>query len=102
MLKTSYTYIMTNPGQNVLYVGVTDNLLKRAFQHKCGFYPNSFTSRYNCVCLVYYEQFYSIKKAIKREKQLKNWKRQWKLDLIKAYNPDFEDLYFEVKKFNLT
>ncbi len=75
-------YILTNISKNVLYIGVTSQLSVRINEHKEGKYIDSFTSKYNCTKLVYYENFLSIEEAILREKQLKNWRRQWKLNLI--------------------
>ena len=91
-MKQSYTYIMTNKVNTVLYVGVTSNLVKRVYQHKNKL-ADGFTSKYNIDKLVYYEIFEDIKEAIKREKQLKNWHREWKMNLIKQSNPQFNDLY---------
>jgi len=74
-------YIMASPNNNVLYIGVTNNLERRVWEHKnkCG---SEFTTKYNCVKLVYYEDYTFINDAIAREKNLKNWKRTWKDDLI--------------------
>ncbi len=83
---------MTNKVNTVLYVGVTSNLVKRVYQHKNKL-ADGFTSKYNIDKLVYYEIFEDIKEAIKREKQLKNWHREWKMNLIKQSNPQFNDLY---------
>jgi len=83
---------MTNLHNNVLYIGVTSNLEKRVWEHKNGSDKYSFTFKYNCNKLVYYEIFGDIKYAIEREKQLKNWKREWKDDLVKKENPHCEDL----------
>ena len=76
----------------VLYVGVTDNLIKRVYQHKNKL-ADGFTSKYNISKLIYYETFEDIMEAIKREKQIKNWHREWKMNLIKKSNPEFNDLY---------
>ncbi|MCL2350470.1 MAG: GIY-YIG nuclease family protein [Defluviitaleaceae bacterium] len=77
----SYVYFMTNSHNTTLYVGITSNLEKRIFEHKSGLKKNSFTYKYNCSKLVYYEIFADIRLAIEREKQLKNWKREWKNEL---------------------
>ncbi len=74
-----------------LYIGVTNDLEKRTLQHKYKIYPG-FTSKYQCNKLVYYEEYKEVTDAIKREKQLKNWHRQWKLNLIKEFNPYLVDL----------
>ena len=86
-----YTYIMTNKRNNVLYAGVTGNLESRVFQHKNKEIVG-FTSKYNINKLVYFEEFDNAYDAILREKQIKNWRRQWKLDLIKKHNSKFKDL----------
>ena len=86
-----FIYIMASNNSNSIYIGVTNDLKKRVIEHKN--YSNSgFSSKYNCVNLVYFERFNDIEKAIKREKQLKAWKREWKNDLIKKENPRFYDL----------
>lgn len=82
---------MSNKNKNVFYVGVTNNLERRVFEHKTGIIEG-FTKKYNCKELVYYEEFQNITDAISREKQLKNWHREWKINLIKFLNPDFIDL----------
>ena len=82
---------MTNYSETSLYVGVTSNLSKRVWEHK-NKVVEGFTEKYNVDKLVYYETTDSIELAIKREKQLKNWHRQWKINLIKEMNPEFRDL----------
>jgi putative endonuclease len=92
MNKLGYVYILTNKKDGTLYVGVTSDLSKRIHEHKTK--PvSSFTKTYNLDKLVYYEVSDSIVQAITREKQLKNWHRQWKIDLIERNNPDWNDLY---------
>ena len=91
MKKTYAVYIMTNYSETSLYVGVTSNLSKRVWEHK-NKVVEGFTEKYNVDKLVYYETTDSIELAIKREKQLKNWHRQWKINLIKEMNPEFRDL----------
>lgn len=91
MVKCCAVYIMTNYSVTSLYIGVTSNLQKRVWEHKNKF-VKGFTERYNIDKLVYYELTDSIESAILREKQLKRWHRQWKLNLIKEYNPEFKDL----------
>ena len=90
-MKTGYTYIMSNKNRTTFYIGVTANLQERVAGHKEGI-GSKFTSRYKCFYLVYFEQFLHIEEAIKREKQLKNWHRQWKIDLIHSLNPEMKDL----------
>ncbi|MNK30616.1 GIY-YIG nuclease superfamily protein [compost metagenome] len=89
-------YILSNYNHRVLYVGVTSDLLFRIKEHKEKVHLDSFTAKYNCNILVYYEQFPSIEEAINKEKQLKNWKRQWKLNLINDFNPNWEDLFHKL------
>ena len=86
-------YIMTNIRHNVLYVGVTSDLLVRVDQHKTKFYPNSFTSKYNCNKLVYYCFYPHIEEAIAVEKLIKGGSRQAKIDLVNAMNTEWKDLY---------
>ena len=92
MERGGYIYILTNNSHTVLYTGVTSNLGNRIFEHRTGFYKNSFTSKYNVTKLVYYEGFTSIEEAIHREKQIKAGSRQKKLDLINRFNPEWKDL----------
>ena len=89
----SYVYIMTNAHNTVLYIGVTNNLEKRVWEHINSIDKGSFTYKYNCHKLVCYEVFEDIRHAIAREKQLKNWKRKWKDQLITKGNPNWLDLY---------
>ncbi|ANI90746.1 hypothetical protein A9P82_11370 [Arachidicoccus ginsenosidimutans] len=86
-------YIMTNAIHTVLYIGVTSDLYARVSEHKEKKYPTSFTARYNCSKLVYYETFSRIEEAIIREKQMKKWKRTWKLEAINKMNPQWKDLF---------
>lgn len=86
-----YVYIMTNKGDNVFYIGITSNLEGRILQHKKR-EVKGFTSRYYVDKLVYYEEFDTAYEAIARKKQLKNWHRPWKINLIKRSNPIFKDL----------
>ena len=91
----SYVYFMTNKHNNVLYIGVSNDLQRRVWEHKNGVDKGSFTYKYNCHKLVYYEIFGDIRYAIEREKQLKNWKRAWKNALVDKENPDWQDLSVE-------
>ena len=86
---------MTNKTNSVLYVGVTGNLMQRVSQHVSG-RGSVFSSKYNCVKLVYYEVFQDMTQAIAREKQLKHYKREWKNNLIESINPGWEDLWFSL------
>ncbi|MDR0803651.1 MAG: GIY-YIG nuclease family protein [Rickettsiales bacterium] len=87
-----YIYIMASKKNGTIYTGVTSNLVVRVFEHKNKIYPDSFTAKYNCNKLVYYEVFSTITGAIAREKQLKNWERGWKIQLIIKDNPNWDDL----------
>ncbi|WP_445453353.1 GIY-YIG nuclease family protein [Flavobacterium sp. 25HG05S-40] len=83
---------MSNKPQGVIYVGVTDNLMERVKEHKLKVYPNSFTAKYNCDKLMYFEEWENGLDATKRERQLKKWKRDWKVTLIDAMNPTWMDV----------
>jgi putative endonuclease len=99
-----YVYIMTNIQNTVLYVGVTNNLESRVFDHKVKRDLKAFTARYNCSKLVYFEEFGSIENAIHREKQLKKYHRAWKIELIEKLNPKWLDLsinWYDSKEFEL-
>lgn len=90
-MKKSYVYFMTNKNNTVIYIGITSNLIKRVYQHKTKEFK-SFTSKYNCDKLVYFEEFEDINKAILREKQLKAGNRKRKENLINMDNSDWNDL----------
>jgi putative endonuclease len=92
MEKNPCVYIVTNKRNGTLYIGVTTNLPLRILQHKQGAIEG-FTRKYALKRLVYFEQADSIIVAIEREKQLKNWPREWKIRLIEALNPEWDDLY---------
>jgi putative endonuclease len=85
-------YILASERNGTLYIGVTSNLIKRIWEHKSDF-VEGFTKQYQVHDLVWYEMSENIESAIIREKQLKEWKRQWKLDLIEKSNPYWNDLY---------
>ena len=91
----AYVYILTNEKNKTLYVGVTNNLVRRVYEHKQGL-VNGFSKRYKLHKLVYYEQIPSIINAIEREKQLKLWHRDWKERLIRTKNVNWDDLYNEI------
>ncbi|MCD0477663.1 GIY-YIG nuclease family protein [Chryseobacterium sp. LC2016-29] len=97
-IYTFYVYILTNKRKMVLYIGVTNNLHKRLFQHSTKQNENSFTGRYNVEFLIYYEKFGWIHKAIEREKEIKNFSRSKKIELIRCANPnlDFWNYLFEI------
>jgi putative endonuclease len=89
-----YVYILGNQ-RPTLYIGITNDLIKRVWQHKQEL-VEGFSRKYHLHKLLYYEKLDTIEEAIKREKQLKNWRREWKLDLIKSQNPKMKDLYSEI------
>jgi len=91
MERQPAVYILTNKTNAVLYVGVTSNLPKRIQEHRDK-QVIGFSKRYNLTKLVYYELLDRMEQAIRREKQLKNWHRQWKINLIEQNNPDWNDL----------
>ena len=95
MSKQYYVYIMTNKHNRVLYTGITNDLQRRAYEHRTG-RGGGFTSRYNTVKLVYYEATGDASSAIAREKQIKAGSRQKKLDLVEGMNPGWVDLYEEL------
>lgn len=86
-------YIITNKPKGVLYLGVTKDLKRRIYQHKNKVHPTTFSARYNLHKLVYFEKFKKKEKAYIRERQMKKWNRDWKIQLIEMQNPDWEDLY---------
>ena len=88
---------MTNKSNEVLYTGVTSDIVSRTMEHKEKFYPQSFTARYNCNKLVYYKFYESIESAIEREKYIKGKSRAFKLDLINKQNPAWKDLWEDIK-----
>lgn len=94
MDKQFYVYIMGNE-RPTLYIGVTNNLIRRVYDHKNGTIPG-FTERYNLNKLLYFEAFQWVEDAIAREKQLKHWNRKWKLELIEKTNFSYKDLYPEL------
>ena len=87
-----YVYILASKIGGTLYIGVTNDLVRRVFEHKSKF-VRGFTKKYNVVKLVYFEQYDDIENALQREKRLKKWNRQWKVRLIEERNPDWDDLY---------
>lgn len=94
-MNPGFVYIMSNKTRTSVYVGVTSDLTSRVLQHKLG-EGGKFTSKYKCFELMYYESHDTIEHAIEREKQLKNWHREWKLNLIKERNPHMKDLSSEI------
>lgn len=90
-MRTYYVYILASQRNGTLYIGVTNNLLRRVFEHKNKF-NRGFTNEYNVNKLVYFEETNDIREGIRREKQLKKWNRDWKLRLIEEANPNWNDL----------
>lgn len=95
-MENYYIYILTNNSNNVLYIGFTNDLKRRIYEHKNKVFEG-FTNKYNVSKLVYYEITSDVKAAIQREKNLKKWNRQWKFELIKKSNPSFKDLSLEIE-----
>jgi putative endonuclease len=92
MQKQYFVYILTNKTNGTLYVGVTNDIIRRVYEHKNKM-VEGFTKRYGLTTLVYYESFNTAMDAITREKQIKKWNRVWKLKRIHAMNPEWKDLY---------
>ena len=90
--KNYYVYILASKRNGTLYIGVTNNLIKRVYEHKNNL-ADGFTKKYSVHSLVYYEETIDINSAIEREKRLKKWNRKWKIDLIEKLNPNWDDLY---------
>ena len=88
-----YVYIMASVTNVTVYVGVTSDLIRRAYEHRSHLDPDSFTSRYDVHKLVYYEQTADVRAALEREKQLKGWRRSKKNALIESTNSEWKDLY---------
>jgi len=91
-MKNYYVYILASGQNGTLYTGVCNDIVKRVSEHKNKIYEG-FTSKYNVDKLVYYEVFHDINEAIKREKNIKKWKRNWKLRVIIENNPEWKDLF---------
>ena len=94
-MKDYYVYILASKRNGTLYIGTTNDLVRRIYEHKQNLVPG-FTQQYGVHRLVYYEQTTDSYSAIKRERRLKKWKRQWKLTLIEKFNPTWTDLYEEL------
>ena len=90
--KRYYVYILCNKRNGTLYTGITSDLIKRIWQHKNGAFEG-FTKQYGLKRLVHFEQYVDVNEAILREKRIKKWNRQWKINLIEKNNPNWDDLY---------
>lgn len=90
-----YVYILASKRNGTLYVGMTNDLISRVYQHKNNL-ADGFTKKYNIHMLVYYEITNDVLTAITREKQIKKWKRLWKINLIESINQNWEDLYEKI------
>jgi putative endonuclease len=93
-MRQYYVYILASDRRGTLYVGVTNDLLRRVQEHKRG--ESDFTARYAIYDLVYYESTSDVYAALTREKQIKKWNREWKVELIEKRNPEWKDLYDEI------
>ena len=94
-MKGGWVYIITNRRQGTLYVGVTSDIARRAWEHREGI-VDGFSKRYGLKHLVYAERHEAIEEAIRREKRIKKWSRAWKIELIQKSNPYWQDLYNEL------
>lgn len=91
-----YVYIMSSTSNYTIYTGVTNNLVRRVYEHRTGADPDGFTAKYAVKKLVYYESTHDVLSAIEREKQIKSWSRKKKNTLIAGINPAWRDLYPEL------
>jgi putative endonuclease len=92
-----YVYILASRKDGVIYIGVTNDIVRRVYEHRIKAVPG-FTSKYNITQLVWFEAYDDPTNAITREKELKKWKRAWKIRLIEAQNPEWSDLYESICK----
>ena len=100
-MKESYIYIVTNFDRTTLYIGVTNDLIRRIYEHKNHLVEGSFSDKYNCGICIYYEKFNDINQAFDRETQLKKWNRKKKEDLINLKNPKWINLVNETDILNI-
>jgi len=96
-MKDYFVYILASKKNGTLYIGMTNDLIKRVYEHKSDLIEG-FTKKYLVRNLVYYERYNEVYSAIAREKRLKKWKRRWKIDLIENGNPQWRDLYPELSR----
>ena len=94
-VKKYYIYILTNWNNKVMYIGVTNDLIRRIYEHRNKL-VEGFTKKYNVIKLVYFEEGESVVSAIEREKEIKKWRREKKDNLVKSLNPDWNDLFDEL------
>ncbi len=94
-MKTYYVYMMTNKRNGTLYTGMTNDLIRRVYEHRSGEIAG-FTKKYGLKMLVWYEQHDDVNAAITREKNIQSWKREWKINMIQSANLEWRDLYNEV------
>ena len=94
-MRPYYVYILASKKNGTLYLGVTNDIARRIYEHKNNL-VDGFTKKYSVHCLVYFEVCEDVRVAIQREKNIKKWRRRWKIELIEKNNPDWRDLYFEV------
>jgi len=94
-MKTFFVYILASKRNGTLYVGVTNDIVKRVSEHRADL-VEGFTEKYGVHALVWFEQTPNVAAAIQREKQIKKWRRSWKIELIERGNPDWRDLYGEI------
>jgi len=95
-MKQYYLYIMASKKDGVLYIGVTSDIIKRVFEHKNGVIEDSFTDKYFVKRLVFFEVHDDVEEAILKEKRIKKWNREWKVNLIEKDNPNWEDMYEKI------
>jgi len=93
----AWVYTLASAANGTLYVGVTNNLIRRVYEHREGLIPG-FTTKYGVKMLVYYEQHATMPLAIQREKNIKHWSRRWKIDLIEGMNPGWRDLWSSITR----
>jgi putative endonuclease len=94
-MNSFYVYILASRKNGTLYIGVTNDLVRRVYDHRNNAIEG-FTKKYSVHTLVYYEPYKDVRDALTREKRLKKWKRQWKINLIENTNPDWKDLYSQI------
>ena len=95
-MRTSFVYIVASQRNGTLYLGVTSDIVRRAWQHR-NLQIDGFSKKYRCIRLVWYQTFDDITEAIRREKQMKKWKRAWKIRAIEEMNPGWRDLAWDLE-----